>query len=136
MDFQLFAQWGLKAGITPQKKFPSHVFFISITHDPRVTSSRVILFNRVFHRKLHQAGIMRRFTNSPSRPYNFAFMTMNERRSNHDHYGNNQGFLFHLRPNIEDVELAPANLCEARARDLSLAVLQVPISPHRHMRQK
>ncbi len=66
---------------------------------------------------------------------------MNKGLSNHGHYRNNHGFLFDLRPKLqefqlEDVELAQVLLRVPRARDISLAVLQVPISPHRRLHQK
>ncbi len=56
---------------------------------------------------------------------------INKWRSNHGHCRNNRGFLFDLKPKLqvfqlEGVELAPALLRVARARDLSLAVLQCP----------
>ncbi len=64
---------------------------------------------------------------------------MNKGLSDHDHYRKNHGFLFDLRlksaPTME-IGLAPALLRVARARDLSLAVSQVPISPHRCLHQK
>ncbi len=80
-------------------------------------------------------------TYSPSRKFICTCTMMNKGLSNHDHYRNNHGFLFHLRPKLqvfqlEDAELAPVRLRVLRARDLSLAVLQVPISPHRRMHQK
>ncbi len=66
---------------------------------------------------------------------------MNKGLSNNGHYRDNHGFLFDLRPKLqvfqlEDAELAPALLRVPRAKDLSLAVSQVPISTHRPMRQK
>ncbi len=66
---------------------------------------------------------------------------MNKGLSNHGHYRNNHGFLFDLRPKLqvfqlEDAELAPALFRVPRAKDLSLALLQVPILPHGRMHQK
>ncbi len=75
------------------------------------------------NRKLHQALIMRRFTDSPSRPYNCTFMMMNKWRSNHDHYRNKHGFLF---------DLGTKGQVFQRGGD----ALQVQVPPYRPMRQK
>ncbi len=75
------------------------------------------------NRKLHQALIMRRFTDSPSRSYNCTFTMMNKWRSNHGHYRNNCGFLFDLRPKLQVFQ---------RGGD----AFQVPVPPYRPMRQK
>ncbi len=57
---------------------------------------------------------------------------MNKGLSNHDHNRNNHEVLFDLKPKLqvfqlEDIELPQALLRVSRARDLSLALLQVLI---------
>ncbi len=124
--------------VAPWRYFLSHVFLISITHSLRALPS---FFVPSRHRKLHQRWWKSKMTNSPSRSFNYTCTMMNKGLSNHGHYRNNHGFLFDVRPklqvfHLEDAELAPALLRVPRARDLSLAALQVPIAPHRPMCQK
>ncbi len=124
-----FAHWGLEAGIAPEKKI--FLRFLNLHYSITACTAITSYYVSSRLRKLHQALIMRPFTDSPSRAFNCTFTTISIGLSNHGHYRHDHGFLFDLRPilqvlRLEDAELAQARLRVPRAGDLSLAVLQCP----------